>query len=66
MDELIKRFNQAQVRYLLVGGQAMRLKGMPRFSMDRDFFIPPGKTKGWNTDLKCRRPEAGSRRTEAR
>ena len=26
MDELIKRFNQAQVRYLVVGGQAMRLK----------------------------------------
>lgn len=41
MDELLKRFNQARVRYLLAGGQAMRLAGMPRFSMDWDFFIPP-------------------------
>ena len=41
MDELIVAFNAAGVRYLLVGGQAMRLTGMPRFSMDWDFFIPP-------------------------
>lgn len=41
MNELILAFNAAGVRYLLVGGQAMRLTGMPRFSMDWDFFIPP-------------------------
>lgn len=41
MNELILAFNAAGVRYLLVGGQAMRLAGMPRFSMDWDFFIPP-------------------------
>lgn len=41
MDELIQAFNAAGIRYLLVGGQAMRLAGMPRFSMDWDFFIPP-------------------------
>ena len=41
MDELILAFNAADVRYLLAGGQAMRLAGMPRFSMDWDFFIPP-------------------------
>ena len=41
MNELILAFNTAGVRYLLVGGQAMRLTGMPRFSMDWDFFIPP-------------------------
>ncbi len=40
MDELLRMFNQAGVRYVLVGGQAMRLCGMPRFSMDWDFFIP--------------------------
>jgi len=34
MDEIIRRFNQAQVRYLLIGGQTMRLEGLPRFSMD--------------------------------
>jgi hypothetical protein len=38
MNELILSFNAAGVRYLLVGGQAMRLTGMPRFSMDWDFL----------------------------
>jgi hypothetical protein len=41
MDELIQMFNRNAVRYLLIGGQAVRLEGMPRFSMDWDFFIPP-------------------------
>jgi len=41
MNELIPALNAAGVRYLLAGGQAMRLTGMPRFSMDWDFFIPP-------------------------
>jgi hypothetical protein len=41
MNELIQQFNAAGIRYLLIGGQAMRLAGMPRFSMDWDFFIPP-------------------------
>jgi hypothetical protein len=41
VDELIARFNREGVRYLLIGGQAMRLEGMPRFSMDWDVYIPP-------------------------
>lgn len=41
MNELLTMFTSANVRYLLVGGQAMRLTGMPRYSMDWDFFIPP-------------------------
>jgi hypothetical protein len=41
MDDMIHAFNAAGIRYLLVGGQAMRLTGMPRFTMDWDFFIPP-------------------------
>jgi hypothetical protein len=41
MNELILAFNAAGIRYLRAGGQAMRLTGMPRFSMDWDFFIPP-------------------------
>jgi hypothetical protein len=41
MNELILALNAGDIRYLLVGGQAMRLTGMPRFSMDWDFFIPP-------------------------
>ena len=45
MDELIQQLNQAGVRYLLIGGQAMRLLGMPRTTMDWDFFIPPRDEK---------------------
>lgn len=41
MNELLLDFNAAKIRYLLVGGQAMRLTGLPRFSMDWDFFLPP-------------------------
>jgi hypothetical protein len=41
MNELLQRFNEAGIRYLLIGGQAMRLRGMPRYTMDWDFFIPP-------------------------
>jgi len=47
MNELILAFNAAGIRYLLVGGQAMRLTGMPRFSMDWDFFIPPRDEKNF-------------------
>jgi len=41
MDEVIQLFNAHHVRYLLIGGQAVRLEGMPRFSMDWDLYIPP-------------------------
>jgi hypothetical protein len=41
MNELLRKLNGSGVRYLLIGGQAMRLFGMPRFSMDWDFYIPP-------------------------
>ena len=41
MTELLQAFDAKGIRYLLVGGQAVRLLGMPRFSMDWDFFIPP-------------------------
>jgi len=40
MDEVIRLFNAHGVRYLLIGGQAVRLEGLPRFSMDWDFYIP--------------------------
>lgn len=44
MDEVIQRFNERRIRYLVIGGQAMRLEGMPRFSMDWDILLP-GKDK---------------------
>lgn len=40
VDELIRLFNENNIRYLVFGGQAVRLEGMPRFSMDWDLFIP--------------------------
>jgi hypothetical protein len=40
MDEVIRRFNAKGVRYLVIGGQAVRLEGCPRFSMDWDLYIP--------------------------
>ena len=44
MDEVIRRFATQRVRYLVIGGQAVRLAGLPRFSMDWDFYIPPRDT----------------------
>lgn len=41
MNELLQEFNRAGIRYVVIDGQAMRLAGMPRHSMDWDFFIPP-------------------------
>ncbi len=40
MDEMINMFNRNNIRYLVFGGQAVRLEGMPRFTMDFDIFIP--------------------------
>lgn len=47
MDTLITRLNEAGVRYLLIGGQAIRLHGLPRFSMDWDLFVPPHDEKNF-------------------
>ena len=44
MDEVIRRFNKQGVRYLVIGGQAVRLEGFPRFSMDWDLYIPSQDT----------------------
>lgn len=41
MNELLGILNREGIRYVLIGGQAMRLFGMPRFSMDWDLFLPP-------------------------
>jgi hypothetical protein len=41
VDEVIALFNAHGVRYLVIGGQAVRLEGLPRFSMDWDVYIPP-------------------------
>ena len=40
MDEVIRLFNDRAVRYIIIGGQAVRLEGCPRFTMDWDVYIP--------------------------
>ncbi len=40
METLIAKLNGAGVRYVAIGGQAVRLHGMPRFSMDWDLLVP--------------------------
>lgn len=48
VDELLQELNRAEVRYLLIGGQAIRLHGLPRFSMDWDLFVPPRDTHNFD------------------
>lgn len=40
MERLIAKLNAAGARYLLIGGHAVRLEGMPRFTLDWDLYIP--------------------------
>lgn len=40
MLNLIRLLNENHIRYLVIGGQAMRLEGMPRSTLDWDVFIP--------------------------
>ena len=57
MNELFRTFNAASVRYLLIGGQAMRLAGMPRFSMDPRFDeaekTAVSRKNEHGTEVKC-------------
>jgi hypothetical protein len=41
VDSLIGQLNESSAKYIVIGGQAVRLHGLPRFSMDWDLFIPP-------------------------
>ena len=41
MEKLLKRLNDANVHYVVIGGQAMMQQGMPRFTLDWDLFVPP-------------------------
>jgi hypothetical protein len=40
VNGLFETLNQAGVRYLLIGGHAVRLSGLPRHTLDWDLFIP--------------------------
>jgi hypothetical protein len=41
MTPFLNRLNEAGVRYVVIGGHALRVCGMPRFTMDWDLCIPP-------------------------
>ena len=41
MERILKKLNDAAARYVVIGGQAMRQEGMPRFTLDWDLFVPP-------------------------
>ncbi|MCF6177235.1 MAG: hypothetical protein L3J71_15875 [Victivallaceae bacterium] len=40
MEQIIELFNKNNIKYMVIGGQAIRLMGMPRYSMDWDIYIP--------------------------
>ncbi len=40
MEQIINIFNEENIKYIVIGGQAIRLHGMPRFTMDWDILIP--------------------------
>jgi hypothetical protein len=41
MNDAIRALVHAGVRFVVIGGHAMRLTGMPRTTMDWDLFVPP-------------------------
>lgn len=41
MTEIVRQLVQAQVRFVVIGGHAIRYAGLPRFTQDWDLFIPP-------------------------
>lgn len=44
--ELLRRFQQEGVEYVLVGGQAVRLNGFVRATEDVDVLLKPGRDNG--------------------
>ena len=43
LRELFVALDQEKVRYVLFGGQAVNLHGIPRFTEDIDLFVEPGE-----------------------
>lgn len=44
--KLLRRFQEENVEYVLVGGQAVRLNGFVRATEDVDVLLKPGRTNG--------------------
>src|SRR5689334_4175338 len=41
MNDAIRKLAKQNVRFVVIGGHAMQLIGMPRMTIDWDLFIPP-------------------------
>lgn len=42
-NRIIKKFNEARLRYVLVGGAALVIYGLPRSTIDIDIYVPAKK-----------------------
>ena len=47
--ELLRRFQEEGVEYVLIGGQAVRLNGFVRATEDVDVLLKPGRSNGERT-----------------
>lgn len=47
--ELLRRFQEEGVEYVLIGGQAVRLNGFVRATEDIDVLLKPGRSNGEKT-----------------
>jgi hypothetical protein len=43
VDAIFQKLNHVGARYLLIGGQALRLHGLPRYFMDWDILFLKAK-----------------------
>jgi predicted nucleotidyltransferase len=41
VNDVIRQLAQAKVRFIIIGGHAIRYAGFPRFTQDWDLYIPP-------------------------
>ncbi len=61
-SELLSSFNEAGVRYLIVGAYAVAHHGEPRYTKDLDIWIEPtlkNASRVWNALLAYQAPMAG-------
>ncbi len=53
METLLKKLNDAHVRYVVIDGQAMLQEGMPRFTLDWDTFHSAIRCGQYRQDQYC-------------
>jgi len=48
MNEVIRRLAEAKVRFIVIGGHAIRYAGFARATHDWDLFVPPRDTENFS------------------